>query len=112
MATLYDRDIDFFISPHSINFFKRFEINSDFLKIDLSLWSQNVNFNVGLDLVKNLRVVNDNAERAIKLVEEYNDKLTKKEDQKQFLLQIIEEYKRNVPDSRKATVLNDYSIND
>ena len=38
--------------------------------------------------VGNLKVVNDSAERGIKLIEDFKKKVTKDEHQKQFLLQV------------------------
>lgn len=111
VESLYDLDIDSFISSHSKKFFERFEINQDFLDIDPSQWPQNAGYNESFHLVKNLRVVNDTAERAVKLIEDYNNILTRKEDQKQFILQILEEHRKNVPDSNKSTVLQDYEKN-
>ena len=39
-------------------------------------------------VIGNLKVVNDSAERGIKLIEDFNEKFTKDENQKQFLLQV------------------------
>lgn len=61
-------------------------------------------------LVSGLRVVNDVSERAVKLVTEYNDKLTIDEEQKQFLLQVVANYKRLNPDSNKQTVVKRYKL--
>jgi len=49
-------------------------------------------------------VVNDVAERNVKLIEEYNTILTKDEDQKQYLLQVVNEYRKKYPDSKKSTL--------
>jgi hypothetical protein len=40
------------------------------------------------EILSALKVVNDTAERGVKLMEEYNEKFTKNEDQKQFILQV------------------------
>lgn len=40
--------------------------------------------------VQALQVVNDIAERAVKLASDFNGKLTKDPDQEQFLLQVVE----------------------
>ena len=34
-----EKDVDHFISPQSINFFKRFKINTEFWHINQELWS-------------------------------------------------------------------------
>lgn len=42
----------------------------------------------------NLTVVNDPAERGVKLIEDYNQLLTKDEEDLQFLLQVVSEYRK------------------
>jgi len=51
-----------------------------------------------------LSVVNDLAKRGVALIEQYNSILTKDEEQKQFLLQVVEEHRRRFPDSSKKTL--------
>ena len=46
-------------------------------------------------------VVNDTAERGDKLFEEFNTLLTKDEDEKQFLLQVVEVNSKAVPTEAK-----------
>lgn len=59
-------------------------------------------------MVQQLKVVNDTAERSIKLIEDYNSIITKNEDQKQFLLQVVRNYRQKYPDSKKSTLLQPY----
>lgn len=40
------------------------------------------------EIVGSLEVVNDTAKRHVKLIEEFNSKITKNEEQKQILLQV------------------------
>jgi hypothetical protein len=54
--------------------------------------------------VGGLRVVNDFAERGVALMEEFNLALTKDEDQKQSILQVVEAHRARFPDANKATV--------
>lgn len=58
-----------------------------------------------MELIENIKAVNDPAERGVKLITEYNDKLTLKDDQKQYILQIVDEYRKKYPDFKKITVL-------
>ena len=69
------------------------------------MWDKNEDFQKGLNIVNNLHVTNDTAERGVKLMEEYNMVLTKNEDQKQYVLQVIDDYRRKYPNSLKSTVL-------
>ncbi|XP_050540810.1 uncharacterized protein LOC126905291 [Daktulosphaira vitifoliae] len=76
------------ITSKSIEMFKRFKIQTNFLSIDPAYWNYQEDFKTGREIIKSLKIVNDTAERGVKLMEEYNDKFTKDEEQKQFLLQI------------------------
>jgi len=68
-------------------------------------WNDNECYTDAERIVKSLKVVNDTAERGVKLIQDYNTMLTKDEEQKQFLLQVIQEHRRMYPDSKKSTVL-------
>jgi hypothetical protein len=43
---------------------------------------------LGNEIIESLKVINDTAKRGVKLMEEFNEKLTKNEHQKQFVLQV------------------------
>jgi len=53
--------------------------------------------------VTGLKVVNDTAERGVKLIQDFNSCLTKDEEQRQYLLQVVSECRHIFPDSSKAT---------
>ncbi|KAL4107469.1 hypothetical protein QTP88_017811 [Uroleucon formosanum] len=46
-------------------------------------------------------IVNDTAERAVKLMEQYNATLTLDKDQKQFILKCVQEHRKIYPDCKK-----------
>ncbi|KAK0072484.1 hypothetical protein PV326_014425, partial [Microctonus aethiopoides] len=58
----------------------------------------------GLMLVRDLKVVNDIAERAVKLDEDYNGILSKNPEQQQFIIQFLAECKQYYDDSRKNSM--------
>ena len=51
-----------------------------------------------------LRVVNESAERGVKLMEDYNKLFTKNEPQKQYVLRIVSDYRRKFPGYKKETL--------
>ena len=51
--------------------------------------------------MKNLKVVNDNAERAVSLIQTFNNTITKNEEQKQYLLKIVLEHRKAFPTPAK-----------
>ena len=60
---------------------------------------------------QNICVANDTAERGVKLIQKFNGLLTSNEEQRQFLLQCVENHRKQFPDCKKATLkrnLNKY----
>ena len=56
---------------------------------------------------QSLNVVNDATERGISIILPYNesDIITRNEEQKQFLLQIVEEHRCKFPDTKKSVLV-------
>ena len=54
--------------------------------------------------VTNLLVCNDPAERGIKLISDYANSLTKNEEDRQQLLQVVEWHMKMYPDTKKSTL--------
>jgi len=57
------------------------------------------------DKAHQMKVVSDCAERGIALVEEYNCSLTKDEEQKQFLLRLVDLHRKQFPVVTKAMMM-------
>jgi len=53
-----------------------------------------------------MKVVNDSAERAIALMQQYKSSLTKNEEQKQFLLCLVEKQRKQYPTCAKSALMN------
>ena len=98
-------DISQFVTCDTLKFFSRFGVSTDFLQADPDEWEARDDYQKGLQIAAQLFVTNDIAERGIKLIREYNEILTKDENQKQFLLQVICDYRKRYPDSKKETLL-------
>lgn len=106
---ILNKGIKDFICESSNKLFKRFSINTDFLNIDPSNWECNEHFIKALALIQNIPVTNDVAERGVKLMEDYNEKITKDEHQKQYLLQVVYDYRKQFPDHKKETLKQNMS---
>lgn len=76
------------ITSKSQDVFRRFHISNEFLQTDPTSWKDQESYKKGREIIAYLKVVNDTAERGVKLMEESNDKFTKDEDQRQFVLQV------------------------
>lgn len=100
-----NKNIDYFINSNSLQFFTRFNIDTSFLQLDSTEWLKDPGYIRGLEIVKNLRVVNDTAERAVKLCEQYIHILSRNEDEKQYVIQIVSEYKKKYQNPTKECLL-------
>lgn len=96
-----------FISQQSKRFFERFSIPMDFIEKDPTTWANEDSFKTGMEIVKKLKIVNDTAERGIKLMHDYNQVLSKNEEEKQLILQIVSQYKTQYRDVKKSTLMKD-----
>jgi len=80
--------LDKFVLKSSFKTLRLLNIPSDCLQENSSGWNQNEEFIARMNIVKHLQVVNDLAERGVKLMSDFTDTATKDENQKQFILQV------------------------
>ena len=59
-------------------------------------------FRKGLSIVRELNVTNDAAERGVALIQSFS---TTDEEQKQILLQFVEEHRQSLPNSNKSKLV-------
>jgi hypothetical protein len=96
-----------FVNTRSKKLFERFDIDMSFLSSPPSQWDEIEAYQVGMSQMQKLRVVNDTAERGVKLFKEFNTLLTKDEQEKQFLLQVVEANRKTVPtEATKSGVIS------
>lgn len=112
LSSLVDKDVDFFISSESLRFFTRLNLNQEFLLLDPSDCPLDAIYIENKKIIKQLRVVNDVSERAVQLMQDYVNNLTKDESQKQFLFQVIENSRKEIPDFKKATIMKKLKTSD
>ncbi|CAG9783921.1 unnamed protein product [Diatraea saccharalis] len=99
---LFDKTLDDFVSEKSKQFFSRLQIIDSFLGEDVSSWNNNVALLETKKRISRLKVVNDTAERAVKLMQDFNGLITAEEEQKQFLLRCVQEHRNLYPDCKKV----------
>ena len=61
-----------FANSNTLRFFTILDIDFSFLKSDPGLWQESKSYNDALKVEKFLRITNDNAERGVALIGEYN----------------------------------------
>lgn len=99
-----DLTLSSFVTKNTSTFFNKLCIDSEFLLVDSEHWELQDSYQRGFEIANKLRVVNDNAERGVALIEAFAMTITKDEEQKQSLLQVVQEHRRQYPDCNKSTI--------
>lgn len=103
--TLLKKDLSDFVSKKSLILFERFGLCTDFLNVDIAIWPIHESYQNNLQFFNLLKVVNDVAERNIALISQYNQRLTKDEEQFQGLLQTVKKHRQDYPNCMKKNLL-------
>lgn len=106
VASLKNKTVDYFVSKKTVSFFKRFNMSTEFMDYDPSTWHQRDSYIHGLQVVQKMQVVNDVAERNVKLMEEFNKVLTNDEEQKQFLILTVDRYRKKYASHTKKSLIS------
>lgn len=93
-----------FVTNNSRSFFEKLSLSSTFLEFDPSEWNDNDDYKKAKEYVSKMNVVNDNAERAVALMQSFNTHLTKNEEQMQYILQIVEKHREEQPTPSKSVI--------
>ena len=83
-------------------------VTEEFLQEDPVTRDTNDAFIQAQTKARQLNVVNDAAEHFVAVYQSFNGILTNQEEQKQFLLQIVEKHRLDFPDSDKSTVVGSF----
>lgn len=105
ISNLLKNELSDFVTSYTIDFFNRFELSTDFLLLDPTEWESNLDYITAFNSVKDMKVVNDSAERGVKLISDFHQSITSKEDEKQFLLQLVSEHRKQFPSYTKKTLI-------
>lgn len=98
-----------FSTMRTASIFAKLSIDDTFTERPPTEWAEIEGFKAGLRVVQNLKVVNDIAERGVKLCEEYNKVFTKNEAENQRVLQVVELNRKAVKtDCTKAELLQKF----
>ena len=95
-------------SRNTASFLTTLDVPCDFLQHPLCEWSVREDYKKGREIANNLRVVNDHAERAVKLMSDYNRGVTRKEQGFQDLLINVHSHRKSLPNVKKSTLIAKY----
>jgi hypothetical protein len=94
-----------FVSPLSWTLFGLLgDPDTTWLTKPVSMWQDMPGYREASTFVGNLLCTNDTAERGIKLISDYIGVITKDDEQRQYLLQAVEEHRTMYPDAKKSTL--------
>ena len=98
-------DLTNFITKNTVKFFDIINVPIDFLHKDPSTWNNDQHYIRALNIVKNIKVVNDSAERGVSLMTQYNSCLTKSEKCRQDILQVVNMTRKQVKSCKKSNLV-------
>ena len=98
-------NIEDFVTIKTKTFFEINDLPSSFLEKSVEDWAEDEAFLASQKMIRHQKVVNDIAERGVKLIED-NKLITRNEQQKQYLLQVVSEYRKKMKDKKKSTLIS------
>ena len=101
LVNIGSSDLHSFVTTKTATFFHILGLPESFLRISPELWETDAEYQQAKTIVDSLKVVNDSAERGVKLMQDFNSIITNDEDQKQFHLHTVNAHRRQFPDSSR-----------
>jgi hypothetical protein len=96
-----------FVTENSLHLFTALKIDPSCLLGSPSAWSQSPNYVSAKQKVMGLKVINDCAERVVKLATDFNNALTFDETQRQLVFQIVKYHHKHVTQPQKNSYKTD-----
>jgi hypothetical protein len=106
IETIEQKQLEDFVTANTMSFFKILGLSSSFLNKPVEDWPLEESFWIAKNVVTHMKVVNDIAERGVKLIEDYNKIITNDEQQKQYLLQVVSNYRKKLPDKTNKNLIS------
>lgn len=94
-----------FVTKSTIRLFRILELPDAFLEVDPGEWKTNEDYTRSQAICRSMRVVNDLAERGVALIQHFNASITRDEEQKQYLLQVVEDHRNSFVSPTKESAV-------
>ena len=108
VCAITEKNLEDFVTGSTMSFFETLGLNANFLtEADPDNWQTLADYQSVQKYVNSLAVVNDRAERAVKLMQDFNSSITTNEEQKQYLLQVVSCHRAKYPEARKSLLVHD-----
>lgn len=101
-----EKELYHFVSSNTKRFFEIMNLPTSFLQKNVEFWSDDPEYKAAKDKVNSMRVVNDIAERGDALMEEFNKLITVNEEQKQYFLLVMKDFRKKYPNAKKSTLVS------
>lgn len=102
---LHKKTLAVLIGCQSFNALKSFHLNLDFMyNLKPQKWIESEDYKIAKSFIDSINVVNDAAEKSMALITTYNESLTRNEDEKQLVLQVVEDHRKRVKNCKKSTL--------
>ena len=96
VADIHLKSIEDFVTSKSLVIFEQLGVDfTSLLATDPCIWNAFETYKKGLIRIKGLRIINDCAECGVALISQYNEILTKNEEQRQYLLNVVQQQKNS-----------------
>ena len=105
VSDVTSKSLEDFVTSKSLEMLNSLCVDQSFLEVDPDSWNDSEPYKKARLRVNELRVVNDCAERGVALITQYNDILTKNEEQRQYLLQVVQQYRGQFKTPKKSTLV-------
>jgi hypothetical protein len=106
IQSFQEKQLHDFVTRRSLNLFTALKIDTIFLQEDPAGWNEHcASYVDGRSKVTALLLINDCAERAVKLASDFNMTLTKDESQQQLVFQVIEHHRQMIMEPQKKHYL-------
>ena len=96
--------LDDLVTERTIKLSEKLNIPVDFFNFDPETWEAREDYQFSLHVIHGLPITNDNAERGITLISEYDLQISGDEEKLQKLLLNVNFHRRNVPSSDKESL--------
>jgi len=96
-----------FVTEKSLNLFAALKIDRGFLTKSPSVWHECPDYITAKQKIMGLKVINDCAERAVKLATDFNNAFTHDETQRQLIFQIVEFHRKQMTQPLKKNYKTD-----
>jgi len=90
------------IGPKSWFLFESLGVGTEWLSKSVQQWNIDEDFKEAEMFVRHVKVVNDVSKRTVKLVQDFATSITNDDQQKQYLLQVVEHQRKAIPSFKKT----------